>query len=160
MKFADAKEYFRKLHNILSAIILVPVLSFGYIYLEAGYANNPMSVPAPADVRTYLLAFALVTLVAWSVATFLRRLKEIRQLELLTDRLSGYASAVINRFAVASLGGLAGVAGLYLTSDPIHVGLFVLVMIMLSAWWPSASRVCRHLKLGKEEREWVMKRAG
>jgi hypothetical protein len=155
MKFADAKEYFRKLHNILSAIILAPVLTFGYIYLEAGYGTNPMPVPTQADARTYLLAFLLVALVTWSIATFLRRLKEIRQLEPLTERLSGYANA---RFAVSSLGGLAGAAGLYFTNDPIHVGLFVLLLILLSAWWPSASRVCRHLRLGKEDREWVMRR--
>src|SRR5690606_6476337 len=130
------------------------------IYLEAGYGNDPMPVPAHADVRTYLLAFALVALVTFSIATFLRRLREIRQLDLLTDRLSGYANAVIARFAVASVGGFAGVAGLYFTNDPIHVGLFVLLLIMISAWWPSASRVCRHLRLGKEEREWEMGKRG
>ena len=158
MKFADAAEYFRKLHNILSAIILAPVLCFGYVYLESGYGDNPIPPPTQADIRTYLLAFTLVALVTWSIAAFMRRLKELRQLEQLTDRLSGYARAVIARFGAAALAGFAAVAGLYFTNDPIHVGLFVFLMIFMSSWWPSASRVCRHLRLGKEEREWVLKK--
>ncbi|HEX7014760.1 MAG TPA: hypothetical protein VF191_04560 [Cyclobacteriaceae bacterium] len=158
MKFADAKEYFRKLHNILSAIVLVPVLFFGYIYLEAGYGGKPMPAVTQVNPLTYLLALTLVVLVAWSIIAFGRRLKTIRQHEQLTDRLDEYASAVIARFIVAAMGGFAAVAGLYFTQEPIHVGLFVLLMILLSAWWPSASRVCRHLRLGKEDRAWVMGR--
>jgi uncharacterized membrane protein len=158
MKFVDAKDYFRKLHNILSAITLAPVLCFGYIYLEGGYGDTPMPAITRADIRTYLLAFTLVALVTWSIVAFVRRLKELRALEDLTDRLKGYANAVIARFVVAAMGGFAAVAGLYLTHEPVHVGLFVLLMILLSAWWPSASRVCRHLRLGKEDRAWVMGR--
>jgi hypothetical protein len=159
MKFADASGYFRKLHNILSAIILPPVLGFGYIYLEAGYGGKPMPPATHADIRTYLLAFALVAIVTFSIATFLRRLKEIRMLDQLTERLAQYANAVITRFAFAAAAGFLAVAGLYFTNDPIHVGLFVFLMILLSAWWPSASRVCRQLRLGKEDREWVMRKS-
>lgn len=158
MKFADPREYFQKLHNILSAIVVVPVLAFGFIYLEAGYGSNPVPTPTRADIRTYIIAFATVALVAWSIATFLRRLKEIRQLQDINERLSQYANATITRFAVAAAAGFTSVIGLYLTNDPIHVGLFVFLMIMLSAWWPSPSRLSRHLRLKKEEREWVMRK--
>lgn len=158
MKFADASAYFRKLRNILSAIVLAPVLCFGYVYLDAGYGGKPMPAVAQADVRTYVLTFLLVSLVIFSMMVFARRLKELRQLEHLTDRLNGYANALIARFAAAAAGGFIAVAGLYLTHDAVHVALFVFLMILLSAWWPSASRVCRHLRLGKEDREWVMRK--
>lgn len=158
MKFADAREYFRKLHNILSAIVLTPVLCFGYVYLEAGYGSNPMPAVSQADIKTYLLAMVMVALVTWSIIAFMRRLNEIRKLAELTDRLNAYARATIARFTFAALAGFVAVAGLYLTSEPVHVGLFVFLLIMLSAWWPTTHRVSRHLRLGKEDRAWVMRR--
>lgn len=158
MKFSSLREYFQKLHNILYVIILAPVLSFGYVYLEAGYGAQDMPAPDPGDVLSYLLLLGLASLLAVATATFSRKLKVIRSIESITDRLKAYARATIIRFVLTAAAAFLGVGGLLFTANPVHAGLFVFLMILASFWWPSPGKLCRDLRLGGEEREWVMRK--
>lgn len=158
MKFSTVREYFQKLHNILSAIVLVPVLCFGYIYLEAGYGSGPMPVPERGDILSYVLISLQMALVIASLGMFSKRLHAVRKIETLRGRLDAYGRAIVIRFVFMTVIAFLGVAGLLFTANPIHVGLFVLLMIVLSFWWPSPHKLSRDLRLGREEREVVMRR--
>lgn len=158
MKFSTVREYLQKLHNLLYAIVLAPVLFFGYIYLEAGYGSRPMPTPKPGDVLSYAVIFLQVALLIASLATFSKRLRAIRNLEGLRARLDAYGKATMMRFVFMSAIAFLGVAGLLFTENPIHVGLFVLLMIVLSFWWPSPNKISRDLRLKRDEREVVMRR--
>lgn len=158
MKFSNVGEYFQKLHNILYAIVLAPVLCFGYIYLEAGYGSRPMAVPEPGDMLSYGVIFLQVALLAVSLGTFSKKLRAVRNLEGLRAQLNAYGRATIFRFVLVGVIACLGVAGLWLTENPIHVGLFVLLMIILSFWWPSPNKLSRDLRLQRDEWEIVMRR--
>jgi len=158
MKFSSVREYFQKLYNILYAIVLAPVLCFGYVYLEAGYGTSPMSAPAAEDVLSYVVILFQMALVIASLGTFSKKLKALRNIEGLRERLNAYGRATIIRFILVSVTAFLGVAGLLFAANPIHVGLFVLLMILLSFWWPSPHKLSRDLRLGREERELVMRR--
>lgn len=158
MKFSSLREYFQKLHNILYVIVLAPVLSFGYVYLEAGYGARPMPAPDPGDFLSYALLFLLTALVVAAAVTFSKKLNAIRSIAGMAGRLEAYGRATIIRFVLAAAAGFLGVAGLLITANPLHAGLFVFLMILLSVWWPSPRKLCRDLRLGKEERELVMRR--
>lgn len=158
MKFSSVREYIQKLHNILYAMVLAPLLCFGYVYLEAGYGTGPMPAPEPGDILSYLVFVFQAGLVIASLSLFSKNLRTARKMGRLRERLNAYARATIIRFAFVSAIGFLGVAGLLFTGNPIHVGLFVLLMILLSFWWPSPDKVSRDLRLGREERELVMRR--
>lgn len=158
MKFSTVREYLQKLHNILYVIVLAPLLCFGYVYLEAGHGTGPMPAPEAGDILSYIVFVFQAALVIASLGTFSKNLRAARKIDALRERLNAYARATIIRFSFVFTIGFLGVAGLLFTGNPIHVGLFVLLMILLSFWWPSPDKLSRDLRLGREERELVMRR--
>jgi hypothetical protein len=152
MKFSSVREYFLKLHNFLYIIILVPLLAFGYVYLQARPARG-------ADSQLLTFGFVLVYLLDLTVSAriFWRRMKEARMNLQLTSRLQAYAGATMVRFAMIASACLILVAGFLLTGSSLHAALFVFSMILLSLWWPSPSKACKDLRLKEEERDIILR---
>jgi hypothetical protein len=160
MKFSTVREYFQKLHNILYGILLAPVLLFGYTYLQAGYGVRPMPAPDARDFLSYLIVFLFLATVTVAAGVYSRRIKAMTGVGIpgLFDRLGAYARATILRFSLTAAACFMLIAGLLLTGNPVHVGLFVFSLILFSFWWPSPHRVCKELRLKNGEREAVMSR--
>lgn len=158
MKFTSIREYFYKLHNILYAVILVPLVPFGYLYLEI-QANK--LVPVYTNEPTMIVAFlAFLVVLEWIVSGFLfsSRLKQHKLLTSLGERMEKYADLTIVRFSIVSFSGLFLGAGLYLTHHPVFIAMFVFNIILMSLVWPLPGKLCRDLALKGDEKDMVLHR--
>ena len=150
------RAYFYKLHNILYVIILIPILLFAYLHLEAMSAPVPVNPSQP--VVTYLSMCGFVAAVAFSIWYFANHLKRVKKTEGLGDKLKQYAKLSVVRFFFIAVGCMLLVWGYWITNDPFIIALFMVSMIVLSLWWPSPGKVCKDLRLKGDEREMVFYR--
>lgn len=152
MMVFSTRQYFLKLHNMLYLIVVVPLLLFGYVYLRG------VSVPETSmTLLSNILIIFFMALFGVSAWMFSRRIKAMRSVPLLTERLRSYAGATITRFSMMSAGCFLLTAGFFLSANPVHVGLFVVSMICLSLWWPSPQKVSKDLLLRQDEREIILR---
>jgi hypothetical protein len=159
MKYNSIREYFYKLHNVLYALVLIPLLVFIYVYLEFQYREFE-SLYKDDDflIRIVVFGLSIVQFVIWifTFYTFNKKLKQLRLVESLGERLDQYYKLTTVRFTLVTVGSLMLAAGFYLTEDQVITVLFVTSLGILSLLWPLPSKVCRDLKLRGDERTMVL----
>lgn len=157
MKFNSLREYFYRIYIVLYVLVLVPLLLFGYVYLEI---RAERFTPMLGQDELTATVFAVVILTDWVAGIFLFRtgLKSVIGLMTLRERLEGYARLTIIRFAIICAGSFALGVGFFLTGDPALVALFGISLLVVSLLWPLPAKVCRDLKLKGDERKLVLHR--
>ena len=103
MKYNSIREYFYKLHNLLYAFILLPLLVFVVLYWQIQGGN--LSGPFYLDTMVTQILIALMGAVIFtdwviSLLLFNRGLKSIRKIQSLGERLDRYFSLTVLRFAI------------------------------------------------------------
>lgn len=153
MKFNSLRAYFYKLHNLLYLALLPPLIGFTFLYLE-NYLDIVKDTVLSVRLGLALAIFLLLIGLSWSIRK--RRLKIVRSLVSLNDRLEQYASVSINQFFILSAASYVLVLSFYLMKDQLFIALFGMQLILYSVYWPTPRRVCRDLRLKKDEREVVI----
>jgi hypothetical protein len=153
MKFASVEEYFYKLQNVLYVLLLIPLLSF--IYLFAGHFERFIQLDDKQPIVIGLLAF--IAVVDWIIITLLFRsmVNKISKLVGLNLKLERYYSATLIRYSVSVASCLILALGFYITDSSIFIGLFGMAIISFFVTWPRPAKVCNDLRLKGDEREMV-----
>lgn len=159
MKYNSLREYFYKLHSLLYALILLPLLAFIVLYwqMEAGNLAGPFKQnDALHPILLSVLGFIAAS--DWAVSFFLfsRRLKFLRTLNSLGSKLDGYFVLTFIRSALIVSGSLVLAGGFYLTENQVFTMLFVANFVLQLLFWPLPSRVCNDLHLKGDERTLVL----
>lgn len=153
MKFASLEEYFYKLQNVLLGLLLMPLLSFAYLFVVPSQRFGSLG-------DTQLIVGGLLGFVAvsdWIIITliFRRMVNKISLLVGLSLKLERYYYATIIRYGVGIVACLILALGFYLTDSSIFVGLFGVAVGLFFVTWPRPVKVCDDLKLKGDEREMV-----
>jgi hypothetical protein len=151
MEFITISQYFYKLYNALLLVLLIPIFAFIFIYVwtPIDFYSSP--------VWPFRIALTSIVAVDWLAMLFFhfKKIKSIRNDQGLRIKLEKYFQLTIVRYTVIGMGCILLAVGFYLTHDNFITGLFTLNLILLGIFWPSASRVCKELKLRGDEREMV-----
>jgi hypothetical protein len=159
MKYNSIREYFYKLHSVLYAFVLLPLLCFAALYwwMSEGELEGPFHRDENMN-QILLAALGGLVLMEWIISTFLfvRGLRMARKLTSLGDRLDRYYAFTLVRFAVIMTSSLALAVGFYLTENQWFTMIAGGSLLMLLAFWPGPAKVCRDLKLKGDERTLVL----
>ena len=157
MRFSSPREFFYKLYNVLYVIVLLPLLLFGFLYLN--FRSEDLLANHNYSVASYMMILsAYGAIVGYSFWMFWNKIKLARRHSELNEKMEQYAKLTIARYVILAFTGLLLAAGLFLTKDQIFVVLFVVSLIVLSLVWPTSRKVSKDLKLRNEERETVLGR--
>lgn len=157
MIFSSLKEFFYKLYNIFLISMLIPMLLFiGIYYLLLSDIVAPFITDDGAVlilVVTFpILALIALTIVHWSANV---RLKVLSREVSLGIKLEDYPSAASLRLRGCVFSSLLMAVGLFFTNHQyfgIYFGLIILWVVVI---WPSPRRVCKDLRLRRDEEELV-----
>jgi hypothetical protein len=153
MKFASLEEYFYKLQNILLVLLLVPLLTFTYLFVA--HLEKVDFFDDTRFIVSGLLVFGAVLNWIFITLFFRRKVDKIRMLIGLSLKLERYYYATIVRYSVGIASCLILALGLYLTDSSIFIGLFGIAIILFFVRWPRPAKVCEDLKLKGDEKEMV-----
>ncbi len=157
MIFSSLREFFYKLYNIFLISMLIPMLLFIGIYyvlltnMVAPFITDDDAVQILV-VTFPILALIALTIVHWSASA---RLKALSREPSLGIKLEDYLSAASLRLKGCVFSSLLMAVGLFFTNHQyfgIYFGLIILWVIVI---WPSPRRVCKDLKLKRDEEELV-----
>ncbi len=157
MIFSSLKEFFYKLYNLFLISMLIPMLLFIAIYYVL--LSNTIS-PYITDkdavqilVVTFpILAVIALTIVHWSASV---RLKVLSREPSLGIKLEEYPSAASLRLKGCVFSSLLMAVGLFFTNHQYFGIYFGLIILWVGFIWPSPRRVCKDLRLKRDEAELV-----
>jgi hypothetical protein len=149
MNFITISQYFNKLHSVLFALLIVPLIVF-----IARYVFGQLS--ADQDIKYFVIIPSFV-LLDWLMATliFNKKIKSARNAQGLGAKLDKYFHITIVRFCFLSLASLTMALGLHLTGSDVFMWLYLAGLIGSAFLWPSGRKVSADLRLKGDEREMV-----
>jgi hypothetical protein len=159
MKYNSIREYFYKMYSLLYAIILTPLLVFVVLYwliIEEELRGAFYMDDATTQILLMLLGGVVVMDWIGSLIVFNRGVSSIISVPSLGDRLDKYYRYTLVRFSIVATGTLCLAVGFYLTEDQMFTVISGGSMLLLLAFWPFPSKVCRDLKLKGDERTLVL----
>jgi len=157
MKFHSLGQYFYRLYALLFALILIPLGVFIFLYqaLQVGILPQ-VDLSLPAQHVIYVIGGVVITVWLLSYIIFFRRVRAIRKIFSLGDKLSRYATLTIVRSVMFSIGLLVLIIGYYFTESQWLTIAFIASLVIPLLFWPVPARVCNHLKLKGDERMMVL----
>lgn len=158
MRYNSIREYFYKIHNLLFALVLIPLVTLVVLYWQIleGNLHGPLYGDDMVN-QALLIAMGGIIFSDWMISLFLfnRRLRTIRKMKSLGERLDQYYSLTVKRFALILAGSIVLAVGFYLTENQAFTMIAVSNLVLVLLLWPFASKVCRDLQLKGDERTLV-----
>jgi len=155
MKFNSLREYFYKLHNLLYAALLPPLLLFAYFYLEF---QSELSHETGLNLLVVGVAVAYLLILLYSLYVTRKQVLQLRVEPSLRVMLETYATVLKIRFFSVGGASMVLLAGFIFIHDHLFVALFIVSLIVFSVFWPTPRRVANDLKLKGDARELVISR--
>lgn len=150
---ATPKIYFKTV-NILFLALVAGQVVFALVLFFLNQTQVKVAFITPEIHQTLMwiapaLAVAGIVL-GWLV--FNTKLKSLQNMNSLTEKLKGYQSAMIIRFAFMEGPSLVALVFFYITGDYIFLGVSAFIILAFLFNRPSKSLIIRHLQLHDDER--------
>jgi hypothetical protein len=159
MQYQSPNEYFYKLYARLFLLVLFPLAVFLLLYsgIQAGLFGSLSRI----DEAYAWVLWVIVPVVAvfhwvagWVI--FQKKLKSVRTVVSLGEKLDQYFSIVHARVVFLVPGWLVMAAGYYLLQDQVFTIVFIAGLLLLIPVWPFPGKVCNDLHLKGDERRWIL----
>lgn len=154
----DIDKFSKRLESIVYLIFLLPLLFFGFAFLERESAGGLRSVFfEDPDILFHGVMVAGIgyilmrTSFTWK-QDLLKALESIPELDLKIQRLRW---PLIYRNILWSFGAGIGAYGLYEKGDMVYAIVFSLFLILITSNRPSPKYFIKFFKLKGEERKWI-----
>lgn len=158
MNFSSIKEYFYKLTNRCYLLVLLPLLTFVYLYFQLQSKKIMPMVQHEESVIFMLIGFAIACAINLTTVHLLskKRLSLYAKETGLGNKLDRYAEIITLRMGGGSASSLLMAVGLLLTGHEFFSLLFMLILIWILFQWPSSKKACKELRLKGDEYEMVL----
>ncbi|MBX2967077.1 MAG: hypothetical protein KF845_13105 [Cyclobacteriaceae bacterium] len=161
MNYLSVAQYFYKLYARLFVLVLIPAGVFIFLY----QALQAVWLPLPElDIEPEIVVYAagFIAGAVWLTAFLIMhiRLKRIRKIVSLGERLSRYAKLTTVRSVLFSAGMLVLALGYYLTQQQWLTVAFMISLLLPAIFWPAPARVCYDLRLKGDERMMILYKMG
>ena len=154
----DKNKFTKKLESIVYAMFVVPLVFFGYAFLEREGSDGLRSVFfEDPDVLFHAMMAAGVgyvlfrTVLTWK-RDALRILKQVPELDV---KLQKMYKPIIHRNLLWAFGAFIGAYGLYEKGDMVYALVFSVFLILLTANRPSPAYFSKFFGLKGEEKKWM-----
>jgi len=156
MNFLSVKEFFYKVNTIGFILLLLPVIVFLYIHVDAlksfptiddAYRNTVLL----ALCYAFVLAILTVVNLAWR-----SRIKHMSSYNELSRKMEGYFVLFVLRNGAYAASLLLVSAGYYLTHNIYFSAGFLAVLLLKIAQWPTPVRFCNAFGLKGAERDLIL----
>jgi divalent metal cation (Fe/Co/Zn/Cd) transporter len=148
------KIYFKTV-NILFLALVAGQVVFACVLLFLNQTQRKKIEFITPDVHQALLwaapAFAVAGL-ALSWIVFNAKLKALQHKDSIAEKLSGYQSAMIIRFALMEAPSLLALGLFYITGDYIFLGTSAFIILAFLFNRPSKALIIQHLRLHDDEK--------
>ncbi len=154
-KYNNIFEYINKLRTRLYLLIALPIIVFGFLYLEFSRGlsgNKPESLDFNAITSAMLVA-AFASSIFAAYYYFHQQIKNIRELPNRKQQLEAYFKISMVRFYIILSGIIVVTIAYWLTYNTYFAAFFIGYMFLISLNNPNMYQVFRHLRLSKEARE-------
>ena len=156
----DQKSYFKRLEAVVYLILAVPLIAFGWVFLEKERAGELRSVFfEEPDFMFHAVMFVGVAYVLMRTVLTWKRdvLKGLEGVEELDVKLQLLRKPIIARNLLWAFGAGIGAYGLYDKGDMIYAIVFTVFLLLMTSNRPSGHYFERLLYLKGEEKDWVLK---
>lgn len=156
MNFLSVKEFFYKVNTIGFILLLLPVIVFLYIHVDA-----LKTFPTIEDMDQANALLSLSSLLVAAILTVVNliwrsRIQHMRTYAELSRKMEGYfVLFVLRNGAYAACLLLMG-AGYYFTHNIYFSGVYLVVLLVLLAQWPGPGRFCASFQLKGAERDLIL----
>jgi hypothetical protein len=159
MDLIKTDEFINKLRMIVYALLAVPLIIFILLYLrtDKGDGISPIAGGNMAIFFTAFLAAAGLSSIFASYVIFKKKLKVLREEQMLSKKFDGYYKATIIKFSLFEAALILSIIGLLITGEQLFVAIFVIGIFVFSVESPSIRKLFSHLRLNKNERELFLK---
>ncbi len=159
MIFSSLREFFYKLYNIFLMMMLMPMLLFIVIYYLMLTGTIHPLITDEGAVIILLVTFPALALLGLTIVHWLasKKFLILARQQSLGIKLEEYHSIASMRLKSCVYSSLLIAAGLFITNHEffgIYFGLIILWSLIFV--WPSPRRVCKDLKLKRDEAKMVM----
>jgi len=154
MEIEAAKKYMNRLNLYFNLIIAIPLLVFGYVYLELE-AGRIYAILDPEQIimSNYLLPFLIIIIGGVGVIIPKSKVKEIKSELDLESKLNAFEKIQLIRYGMYEAGGLISIIGLYFTVEKLYAVLYVGTIILFSLSRPTQRYIIKSLNLVGEEKD-------
>lgn len=159
MIFSSLREFFYKLYNIFLMMMLMPMLLFIIIYYFLLTGTIRPFITDEGAVIILLVTFPALAILGLTIVHWLafKKFQVLARQQSLGVKLEEYYSIASMRLKSCVYSSLLIAAGLFFTNHEffgIYFGAIILWSILFV--WPSPRRVCKDLKLKRDEEKMVM----
>ncbi|PZR38002.1 MAG: hypothetical protein DI538_10790 [Azospira oryzae] len=159
MKFSSIKEYFYRLQSRCYALLLLPLVLLITQYLFQRFAHLNL-VLLDEEIVFYLKIIvpfvAVLELTSVHLVVYLK-LKSIRQMKGMGDRLDRYASLATLKMSIGVSSSVIVLVGFMLTAEEWFIGFFMICLLYILLQRPTPKRLSGQLQLKGDERELILK---
>lgn len=159
MNFSSVKEYFYRLHSRCYALLLLPLVLLIALYALQRFAGLTLAVPDEETLfilNIVLPVVVVLELTSVHLVAYLK-MKNIRQMKGMGDRLDSYASLITIKMIIGVSSSVIVLAGLMLTEEELFIGYFVVCLAFILFQRPTPKRLSNQLQLKGDERELILK---
>lgn len=159
MNFSSVKEYFYRLQSRCYALLLLPLLLLIALYTLQRFAGLTLAVQDEETVLILNIVFpvaVILELTSVHLVAYLK-IKKIRQMKGMGDRLDGYASLITLKMMIGVSSSVIVLAGLVLTEEELFIGYFVVCLLFILFQRPTPKQLSNQLQLKGDERELILK---
>lgn len=158
LRFNNSKDYLRQLTTIAYLNMSIPLLLFGWLYLEASTHRLEPRV----DPKNIVWIFSILTLMSVFLLylgnkLYYQKLSIAQSINTLVEKLLIYKKAVYWRFLFFGIAGLIITLGIYITASELFAISFSIVIVLFSINNPSLIRIAKALKLKDKEKEIILR---
>jgi hypothetical protein len=156
MDFLSVKEFFYKVNTIGFILLLLPVIVFLYIHVDA-----LKSFPVVEDFKQTNALLSVSSVLVAAILTVVNliwrsRIRQMRSYGELARKMEGYFVLFVLRNGAYSASLLLMAAGYYFTHSIYFSGCFLVIILVLLAQWPGPARFCMAFELKGYERDLIL----
>ncbi len=157
-EYKNSREYLRVLISRAYLSFAIPLLLFGWLYLESTAHNLKPLIPSEMiNTVSWLILLVMIFFIVAGYRKSSAMIKLARAEATFFKKLLIYRSALTLRFIYFSVAALFVSLGLYLTANELISVLFAGVIVIFSINNPSLQAIVRDLWLKDDEKDTILK---
>lgn len=154
--YRSAEVYFFRFSLIFYLLLALPMVPFIIVYLRMQDGEvTPVLGEEVNTLVTLVLGVLAFGNVVMGMRLYRREMLQLKKEDTLREKLDLFFHASIVQFSCLEAAAIIAVAGLFLTRTIFFVLLFLGMVIILAQVRPDLRRMCRELRLSKDEEEVV-----
>lgn len=156
MNFFSVKEYFYKVNTIGFILLLLPVIVFLYVHVNALQSIPVVTDPGQRNLLLLLMMVFVAAILTVVNLMWRSRIARMRSGGELSRKMEGYFVLFVIRNGAYAAALLLMTLGYYATHTIYFTGAFLVVVLVLFAQWPGPARFCLAFDLKGAERDLVL----